>query len=293
MYAQFFGAYLLNKEVIDSDQLVDAIRKLADARIKLGTLAMHEGLMAASEVDEVCYVQTREDKRFGEIAIERGYLTPEQVDTLLKTQTPDYLLLGQNLVDTEALTNSDLERLMADYQADTQIFDMDIESNESTSELINRYLEMSNQTADENTILYLNLLFNNLIRFLGSDFTPLAPVRTGEVPVAFCVTQKINGEVTLESRIEMERDVAIQFASRYARMEFEEFDEYVSASMEDFLNIHNGLFTVNMSNMKSMELALEPPYEEDENIVLELSPNTYVIPIIFPFGTIQIIVTFK
>ena len=50
--------------------------------------------------------------------------------------------------------------------------------------------------------------------------------------------------------------------------ELYEFDEYVSASMEDFLNLHNGLYSVNMSNDYSMELHLQPPVLRQARISL-------------------------
>ena len=70
MYSQFFGSYLLRRQAITPEQLTHAISQLSDSHIKLGTLAIHKGYMVASEVDEVCFMQTREDRRFGEIAIE-------------------------------------------------------------------------------------------------------------------------------------------------------------------------------------------------------------------------------
>ena len=88
----------------------------------------------------------------------------------------------------------------------------------------------------------------------------------------------------------MEPTTAVGFASRYAKMEFTEFDEYVKASLEDFLNLHNGLFSVNMSNEVSMELTLDPPAQETDP-VLTLSDNAFVIPVIYPFGTIYLILT--
>ena len=62
MYAQFFGGYLLSKGAVSPEQLTSAISKLSDTHIKLGTLAMHKGYMTASEVDEVCFLQTRDSK---------------------------------------------------------------------------------------------------------------------------------------------------------------------------------------------------------------------------------------
>lgn len=75
----------------------------------------------------------------------------------------------------------------------------------------------------------------------------------------YCVTQKDEGLLSFNSGVDMSKSVAIAFASRYAKEEFHEFDEYVKASIEDFLNLHNGLFNVNMSNEFSLELNLCPP----------------------------------
>jgi len=290
MYAQFFGAYLLNQGAITPEQLTDAIQALSDSHLKLGTLAMHQGLMTSSEVDEVCFLQTREDKKFGEISVDRGYLSVAQVEELLEVQTPDYLLLGQCLLDLGILDNATLEELLVDYQNETEIYSVDDETDASSDELIERFFKYADYPISKSATTYLRLLFNNLVRFIGSDYTPLSPVLSDEFPVNFCITQKMSGAADFESRIDMSEDAAIAFASRYAKMDFTEFDEYVQASLEDFLNLHNGLFAVNMSNELSKELELEPPYEESEP-VLELRENSYVIPVIFPFGTVNLIIT--
>ncbi len=290
MYAQLFGAYLLEKKAITSDQLTEALSSLNDAHIKLGTLAIHQGLMTASEVDEVCLMQTREDKRFGEIAVSRGYLTDEQVSMLLKSQNPDYLLLGQTLVDKGYLTNSDFETLLIDYQSDTEIYDMTYDNSEKTELLIKRFFQVAEHPVSEHAVMYLNLLFNNLIRFIGGDFTPTTPLYVEEYPVSLSISQKIHGDKDFTTRIDMDEDVAIHFASRYAKMDFNEFDEYVQASLEDFLNLHNGLFTVNISNDYSIDLLLAPP-EKDNCPIIDFDTTTYVFPIIYPFGNIHFILT--
>lgn len=292
MYAQFFGSYLLNKKAVTPEQLTTAISRMSDTHIKLGTLAMHKGYMTASEVDEVCFLQTREDKRFGEIALERNYLFEDQLDDLLKSQNPDFLLLGQCLVDMGALTNKQLESLMIDYQEDNQIDDVSAkaESAEKTQKLIEHYFLIAEKPITDYALMYMQLIFNNLIRFIGEDFTPLSPIPCTEYTTNYCITQKIEGPVKCISHIDMQPDVAIAFASRYAKMVFTEFDEYVKASLEDFLNLHNGIFLVNMSNTYSMELTLEPPRHEDET-VLKLTEDSFVIPVIYPFGTIYLLLT--
>lgn len=292
MYSQFFGSYLLRRDAITPEQLTHAISQLSAAHIKLGTLAMHKGYMVASEVDEVCFLQTREDRRFGEIAIERGYLTEDQVRELLKTQIPDFLLFGQCLVDDGAISYEELQTLVLDYEAENEMYDIDlnIESKEKITQLIERFFLVAEVPITEYSIMYMELMFNNLVRFIGDDFTPLTPIPCDEFPVNYCVSQRIHGKVNCISSVDMEEDVAIAFASRYAKTTFTEFDEYVQASIEDFINLHNGLFMVNMSNEHSIELSLDPP-SVDTTEALSLSSTTFILPVIYPFGAIHLIIS--
>ncbi len=289
MYAQFFGSYLLGRDLITTDQLNKAISRLSDSRIRLGTLAMHEGLMTPAEVNEVCYMQTREDKRFGEIAVEREYLTQEQVDSLLKSQNPDFLLLGQNLVDLGAITNSQLEEYLRDYQDETGIDDMGSEDNSKTEKIVGAFFA-GVRPIDRNIIMYVNLLFNDLVRFIGDDFTPMEPSVVKSVDCEFGITQKISGQARMSTGLIMEKETAVRFASRYAKMRFDEFDEYVMASAEDFLNLHNGLFCVNISNESSVELSLDPPVREEKSNIT-FSQSTYQIPIDYTFGKVTLLVS--
>ena len=45
------------------------MEKQSQIHIKLGTLAMHEGLLTASEVNNIIIMQTHQDKKFGEIVV--------------------------------------------------------------------------------------------------------------------------------------------------------------------------------------------------------------------------------
>lgn len=288
MFAQFFGSYLLNNKAVSNEDLLEAISRLKKARIKLGTLAMHRGFMTAKEIDEVCMMQSREDKRFGEIAIARDYLTDSQVEELLKAQNPDYLLLGQILVDMNVLTNAQLEELFLKYQNETEIYDMDMESQANFDQLMKKFLLVSERQMPIELVDYLKLFFNNLLRFVGEDFMPMSPVPSSEFPVNYAVEQQISGDVKKKTFIDMSKETAVIFASRFAKMEFKEFDEYVKASIEDFLNLNNGLYGVNISNNYSKEIALNPPTVVNKDI-LELPKDSYVIPFAYPFGTIHLI----
>lgn len=293
MYTQFFGNFLLSKGAISAEDLVNALHKQSTTFLKLGTLAMHAGLLTSAEVDAIVIMQTHQDKRFGELAIEGGYLTSEQVDELLSSQKPDYLLLGQILIEDGLLTNAQFEELLQEYQSGNEIYDLDTahEQKDMVEKLINKFCNFDSTATSEKAISFLGLLFNDIVRFIGKDFTPLNPVLKNEYLTNYCVTQEINGPLTIDSGLDMSKTTAIAFASRYAKEEFTEFDEYVQAALEDFINLHNGLFNVNMSNEHSLELNLCPPMVHEEETLKRDTP-IYVFPVIFPFGTVNFLLNF-
>lgn len=290
MYAQFFGNYLLSKNVVTKEQLIQAIQKKSTEKIKLGTLAIHAGYMTANEVDRVVIMQTHQDRRFGELAIQEGYLTEQQVSELLKTQSPDFLLLGQILVDDGILNHTQLQNLIIDYQSENELYDFNYtdETKENISRLVERFFVITERSLSKYEISFLNLLLNNLIRFIGDDFTLVAPSLCKEYPCNYCVSQKVFGNLNLKTYIDMPETTCIAFASRYVNDTFTEFDEYVQSSLEDFLNLHNGLFTVNVSNDYGIELQLDPPVVESAEL-LNFESETYMMPVIYPFGTVHLI----
>ena len=292
MYTQFFGNYLLEKRIITTDQLLDALQEQARVHLKLGTLAIHHGYMTASEVDRIIVLQTHQDKKFGELAIEEGYLTEEQLDALLAEQKPDYLLLGQVLIEKGILTNTEFENALIEYQSENEIYNLDFSNfqKQRFDEMIHNLATFDNPELEKRLVEYLQLLITNLIRFIGNDFTVLSPIACSEYSSIYCVQQKIHGEYSLKTYLDVSDTTAIEFASRYAKDSFTEFDEYVRASLEDFLNLHNGLFNVNMSNAYSHKLNLTPP-EVHTDEILVFDEDYYILPVIYPFGTINFIFT--
>lgn len=291
MFAQFFGEYLLRNEVVTREQFLSAMSRIKTSRLKLGTIAMSRGLMDPAQVDECCFLQTREDKRFGEIAIERGYLTWAQVEDLLSAQEPTYILLGQILVEDGLINHIELEELINNYREESSINTVEESDEAQIRKLIDNLCSMSVASAWDHNLMYLELFFKNVIRFIGNDFTILPPTLTNNLYVELLTTQGMIVTNHMFSHIEMSNATAIEFASRFTGENFEVVDEYVEASLQDFLNIHNGLFFVNMSNMYNLECFLEPPYTTNSTTI-KLDSRCIVIPVLFSFGEIHLIITF-
>ena len=293
MFVQFFGGFLLNKGIVSTDQLIDAMKKESTAHIQLGTLAMHASLMTAEQIEDVRIAQTHTDKRFGELCVDKGYLTEEQVNQLLAAQYPKYLLLGQILEEQGVFDQATFHALVQEYISENSIAEEDLpmEDGETVLSLVKDYCSDLISCNKEYQLEYIQLLLNNLIRFIGGDFTLLRPViRSTSYPTQKFAAQKITGSYQVTSILDMSEETAIQFASRYVGEEFTSFDEYVQASMEDFLNLHNGLFNVNISNSYSVELGLEPPISGEKQSVAG-GAHRYIFPALFPFGVVNIVVS--
>lgn len=292
MYTQFFGNYLLSKEYITNEQLFDTLKEKSQKHTKLGTLAIHSGLMTAAEVDSVIVEQTHQDKKFGELTIEMGYLTNEQVKTLLNIQSPDFLLLGQILLDKGIIDNTTLEKIIKDYRHENEISDLDmvLEDKESVENLIEHFFSETSLKPSALDKMYIELLFNSFIRFVGDDYTPLSAELCENFNADCVVRQDICGEYAISTYIGMNQTTAINFASRYVKENFSVYDEYVQASLDDFLNLNNGLFTVNCSNEKALELTLSAPEHLDgEPLTFK---KAYKLKVLYPFGTVHFIIEF-
>ena len=76
----------------------------------------------------------------------------------------------------------------------------------------------------------------------------VSPAVARKYPTNYCVSQKVSGSFSIRTYLDIQRIHVGAFASKYVNENFTEFDEYVRSSVEDFINLHNGLFCVNMSN---------------------------------------------
>ncbi len=292
MFTQLFGNFLLRKGVVTPEQLLSVIKAASTSHVKLGTLCMHAGLMSPAEVEKVYVMQTQVDKRFGEIAVDEGYLTASQVEELMENQGPHYLVLAQELAEQGILNHEEVERLLYDYQTETELFDLDMmeDHKEKLKKLVLNFCNFGDIRNADTAVAYLQLLFNNVIRFIGDDFTPMDLVPFQEYVTKVATSQAVSGEFTLCTAVEMDENTAVAFASRYAGEEFSEFNEYSIAALEDFLNLHNGLFVVNMSNTSSIELNLEAPMEISNDLYAP-EGSTYLLPLAYTFGTVNFLIT--
>lgn len=304
MFTQLFGHFLLNKNIITAEQLGAALEAKNNVRVKLGALAIDAGLMTAAQVDLVHEEQKRVDKRIGDIAVEMGFITRDNVEALLAKQKTANIVLGQALIDLGYLTNTQFADALAEYKATASFKGDDNSDDAALIKDIVTIFDLEYDPDKDFYVDYIMLLTKNLIRFIGDDFALLGCAKKTDVSYDYISTQALTGELSAFTAIGGGDKAFINLASRYAVDSsddadgdidefglFEEVDEFVEACVGEFLNLQNGLFAVNMSNNKNIELDLEPQdILHNDSITLD---KGLAVKLQFTFGAIDFIVARK
>lgn len=290
MYTQFFGNFLFTNGYITKEQLLSALVRQSKTHIRVSTLALYSGYMSAQEVEYVVNLQKDKKIRFSELAIREGFLSKEQVVELLNMSAPDFMILGQILIEDGVFTYDEFENIFIEYRSQTEFYELELneENKDDLESMIEGFSIISETAIPEFGKSYLELLFNNFVRYIGDDFTSLPPSIYTEFATERCVSQAIEGNHIINTYFSMDETTAIEFANRYSGETFSEYNEYVSASIEDLLNLHNGVFIVNASNNSSNELSIGVIGFHD-NTVLSFQHPAFVFPICYSFGIIYFI----
>ncbi len=285
MFTQFFGNYLLNKGLVSSSQLSRALSEQKNTRAKLGVLAINAGYMTPEQVDKVHAEQQRVDMRMGDLAVKMGFLTGEQVDELLSQQGLAHLALGQTLVDSGVMTNAGFAEALNSYKAENSLTDVDFtdKTGNKVNEIIANFYSFTDEPQKELLTEYVTLLFKNLIRFIGDDFTPLSPEKIPSARSSYTAVQRTEGAFVSSTAFDASENAYVSFASRYAGESLTDADEMADGANGEFLNLHNGLFSVNVSNEHGLEIKLVPQEYRRGGII---PGPAYRIAVVFPFGTV-------
>lgn len=296
MFTQFFGNFLLGKQLVTKEQLLEALSKLPQCRLKLGTLAINAKYLNARQVEEIHSRQAREDRRFGDIAKEMGYLTEEQISKLLCEQPTNHLLLGQTLIDMGAMNEDQFEFALNTYMRQNYLTDADFTNSQNykIENIIKDFYKLGGTTKSKLYVEYLMLLYKNLIRFIGDDFAPMNIEQKASIDAEFSVRQTIQGEDnTFASIVSCDDEGSlIEFARRYSKDLSVDDIEYAYECISEFLNVNNGVYTVNVCNSLSIDLELDPP--ENQNVEgLQFKDKVLCAPVCFAFGTVRFILAPK
>jgi len=289
VFSQFLGHFLLEEGYVDTATLNEVLKYQDKIRLKLGVLAIDLKLLTPEQVSDIHNTQARQDKRFGEIAIEKRYMNPDQLDDLLFTQKSEHLRLIQALIDKNIFTLEEADAILDKYKVKNQLTDeaMDIMKRDDVDGMIDIFLDFDETFDQETCRNYYALLIRNMIRFVDRNIWFEEMQKTKEYEAPYLITQVLEGRDRIMTGIAGDAGTLLQFAAQFANEPLEEMDDMMEDAVGEFLNLHNGIFTVNMSD-QGREMELEPQIFLS-NAKLNGNVEHYIVPVYFPYGKVDFI----
>ena len=168
MFCQLFGKYLLEKNAINEFDYRTLIDEQMGVRVRLGTIAVADGLLTEEQVEKINRLQMTQDKRCGDIAVEQGLITDEQLGALLKKQGDPYLQFVQLLTDLTDISVAELDEYIDDFRKTRGFNEKEMEAlkKDDIDGLLDLFVVSSKPYVSNITGMFLR----NLTRFVSRDY---------------------------------------------------------------------------------------------------------------------------
>ena len=251
MVSSIVGNYLMEKGLLTGEQFRDILNEQQKVRVKLGLIAVAEGLMT-EEADRVNQLQAVMDRRFGDIAVEKGYLTEGQVNSLLKKQGNAYLAFAQAMENQQLMTIEQLEQILLDYRCENNFTasDMDALKSDDVDSILPLFLPVDSEA-------YYGIAgtaVRTLMRLVDTGLYPDKAYIMQKTEDENGALQKVEGEKGFVSALGGKGN-ALQFtASVFGQEEFASVDEDALDAIGELLNCINGLYVSECKDGSSLEL---------------------------------------
>lgn len=125
MGVKFFGQYLLEKNIIKSHELAQAVEYQEQRNKDFGECAFSKGYITHKDLEKIKSKQKSLDMRFGEIAILLDILTPAQVSEILDMQKSEHTYIGDSLVKHGFISQEDVEKELALFKKDQSAYSIE------------------------------------------------------------------------------------------------------------------------------------------------------------------------
>lgn len=160
MAVKFFGQFLVEKNIVTREALLEAIDLQDQKNLKLGEMAVSVGYITQADIERAHNAQMSKDMKLGDLLVEMGFLTLNQLNDVITRQKNTHLYIGEALVQIGALTSDKLHQQLADFKADQAQY---------VSEIIELPCSIANGKIWEMTA---DLTYKMITRVLDLQFRP-------------------------------------------------------------------------------------------------------------------------
>lgn len=275
MFGVYFGKYLQDIGVLNNEQYNEIVESSRSARVKMGLLAINEGLMTPAQAEEVNQIQAQQDARFGDIAVDKGYLTEDQVMSLLKKQGDSYLIFVQSLVERKLLSLEEIQRHLNHYKKSERFTALDIDALKSSD--VDKIIPIFVKDSQVPTVVkdYVALLARNMVRFVDNKVRFDRIERIHTYTNKFVANQCFTGDYELFIGICGNGNKLI--GETFAKEEFEKLDEDCLDAVCEFINVNNGLFASKVS-LEDVKIDMLPPTMYTEITTISSEGMMFLLP---------------
>ncbi len=287
MFSQLFGKYLVDHEVISQDTLTDILKEQNNARVKLGTIAVADGMLTEKQAEEINHLQTQMDKRFGDIAVEQKYLTDEQVSLLLKKQGNVAMKFYQLLTDKGGLTLTDIDKNLLDFQSANGFTDGELEA--LKEENIDKLIPLFAATMNPLVTGLAGLVLRNITRFVTTDFYPGRMHKVKDYEYTVLAGQISRGDkfLYLGFAADSSMEGIIELANGFAHGTSISGSDEIYDAVSEFANLNNGLFA-SESSKTGLNIDMLPPVVY---LNQKISGTAYTMPVYIHDRQVDIIIS--
>ena len=256
MVENILGSFLLESGRITKQQLFHLIKKQDDTRVKLGLIAVEEGMMTLDQTNEVNILQSAMDQMFGDIAVAKGYLTDDQVDYLVKKQGNPYLTFIQTLVDEDIIDMTELDSVMAGFAEKNGFTDEQLGDFKSGD--VNRIVPIFLPDDCSKYSPIVGTVIRTLIRLVNRNTYMGKAEIVDEFPYENQVNQGLIWEEGLIDGFSEGEGGLLELCSVFAHEDFKALDEDSLDAAGELLNCANGLYVSSLSR-RGIFLEITPP----------------------------------
>ncbi len=263
MVEYILGNYLVETGKISKDQMDVVLGKQDTVRVKLGLIAVSEGMMTLEQAEEVNLLQAVKDMRFGDIAVEKEYLTEEQVGKLLKKQGNTYLMFVQTLIDEKLVTMDEMEEVLENFKKENSFGNAEMEALKSDD--ADRIIPLLLPEDAKKYQDVISTVIRTMIRLIDRHIYVDKAAMVEGFPTEGQVRQQLAGEDGLVDCLAEQDGALLQVASIYGREEFAELDADALDAAGEFLNCVNGLYASGLSREGRFLELMPPEYTAKED----------------------------
>lgn len=135
---------------------------------------------------------------------------------------------------------------------------------------------------------YIEKLIYNILTYVDDQISVGKIIQPSDYNGTNELSQEITGIPSAYSVVDASAQILTSFAEKYSHLGITAFDVLAKEAILDFLNLHNGLFVVQLSQDNICELSLNVPKQNGNYTVDHAEYKSItVIPVMFSFGTIN------